>query len=92
MKIFKSVFFLACLFSWSNFALASDYEGAESRKGSTRGEACEKAKSSAALAAKAAGTSTNTISTGPCECDKVSDSGSYAWECTVAWTANKKER
>ncbi len=82
----------ACLFFFSHAATASDYEGAESRKGATRGEACEKAKRSAAISAKAAGIYTNTINTGPCECEKVSESTLYGWECTVSWEATAKKR
>lgn len=84
---------LTLIASTSHLAVAADYEGAESRKGSTRGEACEKAKNSAGLRAKAVGSKVNTINTGPCECDKVSNSGNYGWECTVSWEANlKRER
>ncbi len=91
MNAIKSVIAsLTLLVSFSQVAMGSDYEGAESRKGSSRGEACEKAKRSAALSAKAVGTKVNTINTGPCECDKVSDSSSYGWECTVSWEANQK--
>ena len=83
---------LACLFVFAHPAMASDYEGAESRKGASRGEACEKAKNSAALSAKAAGSYVNTINTGPCDCSKVSDSNMYGWECTVSWEATAKKR
>lgn len=88
-------FALACALAASLFhpAIASDYEGAESRKGGTRGEACEKAKTSASTAARAAGTKANTINTGPCDCSKVSESASFGWECTVSWEARaKRER
>ncbi|MFT3776750.1 MAG: hypothetical protein QM772_00495 [Ottowia sp.] len=83
---------LACLIVFTHSAMASDYEGAESRKGATRGEACEKAKRSASSAARAAGIYVNTIDTGPCECEKVSDSNMYGWECTVSWEATAKKR
>lgn len=71
-------------------ALAADYEGAESRKGATRGEACNRAKSSASIAARAAGRALNTISTGACDCQQIDKSGPLAWECTVSWEAVAK--
>jgi len=75
----------------STQVLAADYEGASARKGGTRGEACEKAKNSATLSARAAGPRRNTIRTSACECSQVSDSRDYGWECTVAWEATQKE-
>jgi hypothetical protein len=71
---------------------AADYAGAETRKGNTKGEACEKAKTSAALSAGTAGVSSNTINLGSCDCDKVDASRFLNWECTVSWEANKKHR
>lgn len=82
----------ALLITSCQMALAADYAGAETRKGNTRGEACEKAKTSASLSARTAGFSTNTIYLGSCECDKVDASRFLNWECTVSWEASRKHR
>ena len=83
---------LVLLLSTSASVFAADYAGAQTRKGNSRGEACEKAKTSAALSARAAGISTNTINLGACDCDKVDQSNFLNWECTVSWEASKKDR
>jgi hypothetical protein len=90
-KVFYfSIFLLTTL---TQTVFAADYSGARAAKGSSRGEACEKAANSAASAARAAGpvTHQNDIAVGKCECEKVSDSETFGWECTVSWNASAKK-
>lgn len=90
----KTLIALAAFGLAAQLAQASDYEGAVSRKGETRGEACESAKQSAAIKAQTAGISVTgfSISTGPCECSRLKDTGYYQWECTVSWQAYEKPK
>lgn len=90
MNAIKSVMVFAIIVFLPHTALASDYEGAESRTGKTRGEACERAKHAASVAAKAVGRKVNSINTGSCDCNEISGAETYPWECTVDWQATAK--